>query len=137
MSRSERDPVVLSQIRTMVDELRNKRIKLGLSQTDLAELMGTSQSAISEIENKITVPTMTTLANYARAVGVEFKFELLDPTGLPGKYTHKEFYLRVVADVPNTVDSWQSYTLAKAQLNEYIRELETEYADLHFRVVED
>jgi transcriptional regulator with XRE-family HTH domain len=40
-----------------------------LSQTAVAELMATTQSAVSEIEGGVTDPRISTLQRYARAVG--------------------------------------------------------------------
>jgi transcriptional regulator with XRE-family HTH domain len=46
------------------------RRKAGLSQSKLAERMGTTQSAISELEGGIASPTVVTLLRYAAQLGM-------------------------------------------------------------------
>jgi len=61
----------------MVKEMLTARARLGLSQEAVAELMGTTKSAISRLEAAGKhAPSMTTLQKYARAVGchLEIKF---------------------------------------------------------------
>ncbi len=53
----------------VVHELIAARVRAGLSQTELAERMGTSQSTIARLESGRTLPSMRTLARYARATG--------------------------------------------------------------------
>jgi DNA-binding XRE family transcriptional regulator len=61
----------------LVKEMITARARLGLSQEAVAELMGTTKSAISRLEAAGKhAPSMTTLQRYARAVGchLEIKF---------------------------------------------------------------
>ena len=61
----------------LVKEMLTARARLGLSQEAVAELMGTTKSAISRLEAAGKhAPSMTTLQKYARAVGyhLEIKF---------------------------------------------------------------
>lgn len=61
----------------LVKEMLTARARLGLSQEAVAELMGTTKSAISRLEaGGKHAPSMTTLKKYARAVGchLEIKF---------------------------------------------------------------
>ncbi|HIJ87133.1 MAG TPA: helix-turn-helix transcriptional regulator [Desulfuromonadales bacterium] len=61
----------------LVKEMLTARARLGLSQEAVAELMGTTKSAISRLEAAGKhAPSMTTLRKYARAVGchLEIKF---------------------------------------------------------------
>jgi transcriptional regulator with XRE-family HTH domain len=61
----------------LVKEMLTARARLGLSQEAVAELMGTTKSAISRLEAAGKhAPSMTTLKKYARAVGchLEIKF---------------------------------------------------------------
>lgn len=61
----------------LVREMLTARARLGLSQEAVAELMGTTKSAISRLESAGKhAPSMTTLKKYARAVGchLEIKF---------------------------------------------------------------
>lgn len=48
--------------------LREMRIERGLTQPDLAGLVGTSASNISDLERGIKVPTLTTIARLANAL---------------------------------------------------------------------
>lgn len=42
----------------------------GLSQQQVADAMGTTQSAVSDLENGVTNPRLLTFVRYATAVGV-------------------------------------------------------------------
>src|SRR5687768_292272 len=53
------------------------RKKMGLTQQQLAEAMGTSQSAISDLESGRVEPQLQTLQRYARALGCRFDFALV------------------------------------------------------------
>ncbi len=53
----------LSFKRTMSDRLRNLREKLGLTQNDLANQLGMKIKPISNIENKIQLPTIPMLVS--------------------------------------------------------------------------
>lgn len=54
----------------LVTALVERRKELGLSQKDVAEAMGTRQSAVSAIETSSANPTIQRLQRYARALGV-------------------------------------------------------------------
>lgn len=58
----------ISAFRTFVHRLRTDS---GLTQAELAERMGTTQSAIARMEGGGTRPTLETLERLARAVGLE------------------------------------------------------------------
>lgn len=45
------------------------RSKAGLTQADVAERMGTTQSAVARIEGGSRLPSMSSVVNYAKAVG--------------------------------------------------------------------
>lgn len=49
--------------------LREMRIARGLTQPEIAERVGTSASNISDLERGIKVPTLTTVARLADALG--------------------------------------------------------------------
>jgi DNA-binding XRE family transcriptional regulator len=50
-------------------ELIAARARAGLSQAQVAERMGTSQSTVARLESGRTLPSMRTLARYASATG--------------------------------------------------------------------
>ncbi len=53
----------------MVDELVSRRLHLGLSQTEVAARMGTSQSAVARLESGEADVRLSTLERYAAALG--------------------------------------------------------------------
>ena len=77
--------------RRLVGELTAHRQAAGLSQTQVAARMGTSQSAVARIEAGEADVRATTLERYAAAVGSQISWRLLDsppaghspPSGLP------------------------------------------------------
>jgi transcriptional regulator with XRE-family HTH domain len=58
----------------LLDELVKHRKDADLSQTAVAEKMGTKQSAVSELERTGANPRVRTLLRYARAVGMDLQF---------------------------------------------------------------
>ncbi len=50
-------------------ELIAARVRAGLTQAELAERMGTTQSAVARIESGRSLPSMKTLLRYAKATG--------------------------------------------------------------------
>lgn len=50
------------------------RHELGLSQTDLAARMGTSQSAVARLESGVNDVRLSTLERYAAALGAELEW---------------------------------------------------------------
>jgi transcriptional regulator with XRE-family HTH domain len=52
------------------------RVKAGLSQAELAERMGTSQSAIARLESGRVRPSLTTLKRLAEATGTTLRISL-------------------------------------------------------------
>src|SRR5436305_10831093 len=57
-------------------ELLRARLRAGLSQTELAARMGTSQSAVARLESGDTLPSTKTLLRYAQATGNKFHVRL-------------------------------------------------------------
>jgi DNA-binding XRE family transcriptional regulator len=70
---------------TLVREMLAARSKSGLTQEAVAELMGTTKSAVSRLEaaGKHS-PSLTTLKKYARAVGCHLEIRLV-PKSSPGR----------------------------------------------------
>lgn len=52
------------------------RVKAGLSQAELAERMGTSQSSIARLESGRVRPSLTTLMRLAEATGMALRITL-------------------------------------------------------------
>lgn len=59
------------------ERVREARDTAGLSQRDLAELMGTSQAAVARLEAGGVGATVTTLYRVAAALGLELSVELV------------------------------------------------------------
>ena len=55
--------------RALIDELARARRASGLSQTEIAARMGTSQSAVARLESGELDARLSTLERYAAAVG--------------------------------------------------------------------
>ena len=57
-------------------ELLGARLRAGLTQSELAFRMGTSQSTIARLESGQTLPSTKTLLRYAEATGSKFHIRL-------------------------------------------------------------
>src|SRR5437764_11589078 len=68
----------------LVRELAEQRQVAGLSQTEVAARMGTSQSAVARLESGTADVRASTLERYAAAVGSEITWKLNRP-GEPGE----------------------------------------------------
>lgn len=62
--------------RALAGELSAGRRALGLSQTEVAARMGTSQSAVARLETGDVDVRMSTLERYAAAIGTELELHL-------------------------------------------------------------
>ena len=67
---------------TIASVLTEARIRAKLSQQQLAERMGTSQSTIARLESGTAKPTFTTLERIAKATGTRVRISL-EPTAQP------------------------------------------------------
>lgn len=62
----------LEPIYSITREIIKLRIETGMTQKDLAEVVGTKQSAISRLENGSYNPSIEFLSKVAHALGKEF-----------------------------------------------------------------
>lgn len=62
-----------------MDELAAARRRQGLSQTEIAARMGTSQSAVARFERGDLDPRLSTLERYAQAVGQTVDWQIRTP----------------------------------------------------------
>ncbi len=60
----------------LVNMLIDARIKARLSQAELAERMGTSQSTVARLEGGAAKPTLSTLERFAKATGMRVRVSL-------------------------------------------------------------
>ena len=69
-------------------EMLAARAKFGLTQEGVAELMGTTKSAVSRLEAAGKhAPSLTTLKKYARAVGCRLEIKLVPNTSATQRST--------------------------------------------------
>jgi predicted transcriptional regulator len=64
------------QRRDLIESLVKERVRLGLSQTEVAARMRTSQSAVARFEAGEGDPRLSTLHRYAAAVGRDLHVRL-------------------------------------------------------------
>jgi DNA-binding XRE family transcriptional regulator len=73
---------------TLTREMLGARSKFGLTQEAVAELMGTTRSAVSRLESGGKhVPSLTTLKKYAQAVGCRLEIKLVPNSRLTRRST--------------------------------------------------
>jgi predicted transcriptional regulator len=68
----------IAERRRLAGSLTDRRIALGLSQTEVAARMGTSQSSVARLESGALDVRLSTLERYAAAVGQRLAFNLSD-----------------------------------------------------------
>ena len=64
------------QRRSLAEALSARRLELGLSQTEVAARMGTSQSAVARLESGEADLRLSTLERYAAAIGQRLDWKL-------------------------------------------------------------
>jgi len=64
------------KIRDLILEFKDTRIKQNLTQAEIAEKMGTKQTAVSRFESYETKPTIAFLMKYAKALGKDMVIQL-------------------------------------------------------------
>jgi predicted transcriptional regulator len=69
--------------RELIDELVRARKQIGLSQTQLAARMGTSQSAVARLETGELDARLSTLERYAAALGRTVDWQVRPSEGSP------------------------------------------------------
>ncbi|MGI6394940.1 MAG: helix-turn-helix domain-containing protein [bacterium] len=65
------------KLAVIMDDLRDLRKKKGLTLKEVAELMGTSESAVSRLEKQIKNVTISTLVRYAKVLGRKIEISQL------------------------------------------------------------
>lgn len=62
---------------SVLETMLKARIEAGLTQAEVAERAGTTQSAIARLEGGAVSPTVDTLRKYAKAVGKRLRVEMV------------------------------------------------------------
>ncbi|MGP1910659.1 helix-turn-helix domain-containing protein [Metabacillus sp. JX24] len=70
---SESEKMQIELVADLVDEIRDAREELGLTQRDLADKTGLKQSAIARMESGGAIPRLDTVLRVALALGLKFK----------------------------------------------------------------
>lgn len=105
----------------LITTLVRMRRAAGLSQKVVAERMGTTQSAVSELERVATDPHVSTLQRFSRAVGAKLNLMV----ALDGEWTqlgHKQISTGTRVDDQDTEESsgmdapWQSLAQGKTAI---------------------
>ncbi len=73
------DPEFIAELEKLEPgyQVARLRIKLGLTQTQLAEMVGTKQPSIARLENGEGSPSLSFLEKVANALGAEVKVQLV------------------------------------------------------------
>ena len=74
---------------TLASMLIEARAKANLSQAELAEKMGTSQSTIARLESGAAKPSLSTLERFAKATGMRLRVSLVPAGPARRKKAHK------------------------------------------------
>lgn len=71
---------------SVAQRLISERLKAHLTQKEIAEKMGTTQSVVARIESGVQLPSMKTIERYAHALGKipEMRFKNIQGDGLYG-----------------------------------------------------
>jgi len=70
---SDSEKMQIELVADLVDEIRDIREELGLTQRDLADKTGLKQSAIARMESGGAIPRLDTVLRVALAMGFKFK----------------------------------------------------------------
>ncbi|MDD4902752.1 MAG: helix-turn-helix transcriptional regulator [Patescibacteria group bacterium] len=87
----------------IAESIIDARIDKGVTQEELAKMIGTKQPAIARIENGNDLPSLNQLQKITKALGYKLKVKIQDP--LAAKYnTAANFYIHLfqVPDVQKT-----------------------------------
>lgn len=90
------------QAERLIDTLVKMRRAQGMTQADVAERMGTTQSSVSKFERAGGDPYLSTIQRYARAIGAQV--HLITATRTPDRVP-AQWELSETADV--AIDGWR------------------------------
>jgi transcriptional regulator with XRE-family HTH domain len=66
----------IRQTARLVSQIVRRRRALGISQEEVAQRSGLTQSAIARLENEVSIPRLDTLEKVALALGMRLEFVL-------------------------------------------------------------
>jgi transcriptional regulator with XRE-family HTH domain len=87
MNERRHDPVlpgfkeIAARRRALAEDLLARRVSSGLTQTEVAARMGTSQSAVARLEAGEADVRLSTIERYAAAIGQLIEWRLADTAG--------------------------------------------------------
>lgn len=84
--------------------LARRRRRAGLTQVELAERMGTTQSAVSRLESGRTLPTLDLLERFASATGRPFEVVFGEEPKLPSRAERRRRVRQALGDF--VFDPW-------------------------------
>lgn len=86
-SQVRRDYKALKEEFELLDEILKARTEAGLTQAELAQRIGTTQSAVARMETAIGKhsPSIATLKRYASALGYRLQLRLVKEQGLTSR----------------------------------------------------
>lgn len=84
------DPEFLAELEKLEPgyQVARLRVRLGLTQAQLAERVGTKQPSIARLESGTSSPSLSFLEKVAEALGAEMKINLIPKTSIQGLREH-------------------------------------------------
>jgi transcriptional regulator with XRE-family HTH domain len=113
----------------VVQRLTEARSILGATQKFVAKRMGTTQSAVSELEGGATDPRLSTLQRYARAIGCHLRTSLICPYS--DHIVVNGFQNQIGYSVPATLNAWNTSSSADVT-NWYVEIVQDQPTDLEW-----
>lgn len=95
------------------ETIRRARHQAGLTQRELADRAGTSQSALARYEGARSTPSLRTLERILRAAGKSLRIEIDDATSIP---TGRPVGAQVQARMPRVRSVLDSYGVTDARV---------------------
>ncbi len=86
-----KDPAFRAEYDALARALIEARAKTGMTQAEVADRMGTTQSVVARIESGRNPPNLKTLEKYARAIGSRIELKLVPAASTRiGRYLRSE-----------------------------------------------
>jgi transcriptional regulator with XRE-family HTH domain len=99
----------------VADDMLELRYELGLSQSQVAERMGTDQAKVSRVEAGLANPTLRFLQRLARVLDAELSVHLIRRVDLPESDTLQTYLSRGEGARVDVTATWPGRTSAEAR----------------------